>query len=382
MMIQPGWNGAKRVLSISGGKDSTAMLLHALEHGYHIDAAVFADTGLEHELTHEYLDYLERVTGVSIQRVSADFSKQIARKRETIANKWPEEWKQPYPGYWSKAKKTITPKPDWQPSSIYQWQRHGDWIWQAARPPLNEEEIEKALKTALDILHPSGNPFLDLCLWKGRFPSQGARFCTDELKRDPIMKQVVIPMQDKGFAVDSWQGIRWEESPKRATDNMVACQGGGYTIYRPIIHWNVEKVIATHKRHGVKPNPLYTKGCNRVGCLPCINVTKAEMAEIARRYPEQIDKLTKWERLVGLSSKRGISSFFAVDKIPGPHQINHGLKMPNVQDVARWAMTGKGGYNIDMFTATEEPPQCSSSMGLCDSPTESVQWIQFAENAA
>ncbi len=36
------------------------------------------------------------------------------------------------------------------------------------------------------MLHASGNPFLDLCMIKGRFPSRKAQFCTQELKLAPM----------------------------------------------------------------------------------------------------------------------------------------------------------------------------------------------------
>ena len=57
-----GSSDMKRVLSISGGKDSTAMYLLALELGRDF-TAVFADTGNEHEITYDYVRDLPRKTG-------------------------------------------------------------------------------------------------------------------------------------------------------------------------------------------------------------------------------------------------------------------------------------------------------------------------------
>jgi len=54
-------NPKKRLVSVSGGKDSTATLLVALESHPHDEVmAAFADTGNEHEATYDYVRYLER----------------------------------------------------------------------------------------------------------------------------------------------------------------------------------------------------------------------------------------------------------------------------------------------------------------------------------
>lgn len=72
-----------KLVSVSGGKDSTATLLLALEqHPQDEIFAAFADTGNEHESTYAYVDYLERQTGVRIRHVKADFSDRWARRIE------------------------------------------------------------------------------------------------------------------------------------------------------------------------------------------------------------------------------------------------------------------------------------------------------------
>ena len=46
------------IVSVSGSKDSTALLLLAIERGAENLQAVFADTGHEHAQTYEYVQYL------------------------------------------------------------------------------------------------------------------------------------------------------------------------------------------------------------------------------------------------------------------------------------------------------------------------------------
>ena len=57
------------VVSLSGGKDSTAMLLRMLEEGMRVDIILFCDTGLEFPARYEHLDKLERDIGRPITRI-------------------------------------------------------------------------------------------------------------------------------------------------------------------------------------------------------------------------------------------------------------------------------------------------------------------------
>lgn len=315
------------IVSVSGGKDSTASLLLALALEAPNLRAVFADTGNEHDLTLEYLDYLTHSTGIQIERRRADFSRQIARKREFIAIKWRE---------------------------------HG--------------VPESIVEAALVVLRPTGNPFLDLCLWKGRFPSRKAQFCTEELKRNVLVEQVMLPLLDGKNMVLSWQGVRREESEARRYLPQTDEVGGGLFNFRPIIDWPVEAVFEAHRFAGVKPNPLYRLGMNRVGCMPCINCRKGELREIAARFPEHIDRIATWENLVRQASKRGGATFFAAAN--AKHQKGSIADMTSAEIVAiadvrqavEWSRTTRGGIQYDLIASDGESnaSSCSSNYGLCD----------------
>ena len=78
------------VVSLSGGKDSTAMLLMMLERGMQIDCILFCDTGLEFPGLYAHLDKLEQYIGRPITRIRAEHSfeyffcqHRIRRKRST-----------------------------------------------------------------------------------------------------------------------------------------------------------------------------------------------------------------------------------------------------------------------------------------------------------
>jgi 3'-phosphoadenosine 5'-phosphosulfate sulfotransferase (PAPS reductase)/FAD synthetase len=312
-----------RLVSVSGGKDSTATLLLAMERHPHDEIrAAFADTGNEHESTYEYVDYLEQVTGIKIHRVKADFSDRWQRRIEYVRDKWPEKG---------------------VPFEIVQ--------------------------QALVVLErgPTGIPFLDLCILKGRFPSRMAQFCTPELKVFPIT-EYTLDLIDEFGAVESWQGVRAEESPNRAKLPEREDKGGGLTIYRPIHKWTVADVFAIHKKHGIEPNPLYMQGMNRVGCMPCVNCAKGELLEISKRFPEHIERIAEWEQAVARASRRRATTFFHKGPVESPGDMTPTdiMAAGNIKRMVEWSQTLRGGKKIDLFAIFEEPSACSSAYGLCE----------------
>lgn len=317
---------AINIVSISGGKDSLAQSLRAIESGVeHFN--VFADTGHEHPQTMEYLEYLEQKLG-PVKRIKADFTRQIEGKRKFIATRWP--------------------------------------VTLVEECGMIPEEAAERVAQALEILHPTGIPFLDLCMLKGRFPSTKARFCSTELKHHPVRDWVVLPALEEFEEVILWQGVRAQESPARANlpeweedaDNTP-----GLHVYRPILKWQHEDVFAIAKRHGIKPNPLYQQGCSRVGCMPCIHARKSELAEIFSRWPEEIKRVAEWERLVAACSRRGNSTFFPTTH--DPRRAEKRIELITVdaygiESYRDWAMTTHGGAQFDLLAESNDKTVCSS----------------------
>jgi len=293
------------------------MLLHAIERGVDFRCC-FADTGHEHPDVYEYLDYLRDALGIEIEVAKADFAKRIAGKAKYVREHWADDG-------------------------------------------ISADKIE----LALEVLKPTGNPFLDMCIWKGRFPSPKGRFCTEELKTLPITNQIVLPILKSGKGVRSWQGVRKDESPRRATYGMHEMLDYGVWAYRPLLEWTAADVFAIHRKHSIKPNPLYLKGMNRVGCMPCIMCRKGELAEISRRFPEVIERLKEWEKVVSEASKRGCSTFFDVRPF-ADDKYNVHYSTEGIEAAARWARTERGGKQFNLFTEYEEIPACSSNYGLCE----------------
>lgn len=78
------------VVSLSGGKDSTAMLHMMLERGEPIYSVVFFDTGWEFPEMHEHIDLVERKTGLKVVKLSPKKPFEYWMfEREVIARKGP-----------------------------------------------------------------------------------------------------------------------------------------------------------------------------------------------------------------------------------------------------------------------------------------------------
>lgn len=279
---------------------------------------VFCDTGNEDGMVFCHLDYLQDVLGIKITTLKANFDKQIAARRKFIARD----------------------------------QRNG------RRNGRRVRWTNKAKRRALSVLHPTGNPFLDLCLWKGRFPSRRAQFCTQELKT-ALLIEYQLELIDEGYNVISWQGIRRDESHNRRNAKLYERIDNRLWTFRPIIHWTAQQTIDYCLSMGCSVNDLYSEGFDRVGCMPCINSGKKDIYNVSIRRPDEINRLREWERLVSMASKIGQSSFF-----PDPDNQAH-LEKRGIVAMVEWSKTTHGGKQLDLLI-DDEPLQCSSSYGLCE----------------
>lgn len=332
----------KRVVSVSGGKDSTATAILAIDQA-NVDGAdvvlAFCDTGNEHELTLEHVhEYLPRALGRPITTLRVNFDERMAGKRKFIEENWLE---------------------------------HG----------IPADRVQRAL----EILQPTGNPFLDLCLWKGRFPSRMVQFCTQELKRRPL-DDLMLRELEAGHELESWRGIRRDESMARRDAKAREMSAEGWLIVHPIVEWTAQQTIDFVRSRGIEHNPLYSQGMQRVGCMPCINCSKDELLEIAARFPHHVARIREWEQLVAFAAKRGASSFFT-EKAKISSTFVHGWQhIPTEGDVAEhwveppmetmrrcsvdqrieWAKTSRGGSQYDLLRSEMPPAACSSIYGLCE----------------
>jgi 3'-phosphoadenosine 5'-phosphosulfate sulfotransferase (PAPS reductase)/FAD synthetase len=303
------------IVSVSGGKDSTALYLLCMEYLGNDFLPIFADTGHEHPVTINYVKNLHYMTGgPEVIIVKPDFSKAIERKRLRLL--------------------------------------------QSAEDAQSQEEREMYLRRA-EKCKPTGNGMHDLLIWKGRSPSTKAQFCTENLKLWPILFYLEKHYPKSEWDWEMFTGIRAGESLSRSKkqpwmwNSFYDCMN-----VMPLLYEIEETVFYLHHKNNIMPNPLYTMGgASRVGCYPCIHSNKNELLHMEN---------WAWERLKTYEESIG-RTWFAPDQIPSgsPDQL------PTVDQVKNWVQTSRGGKQFNMFLQAEfdnkkEIPSCMTGFMKCE----------------
>ncbi len=277
------------VVSISGGKDSTACALALREAGVPF-TMVFADTGWEARETYEHLDYLRQKLG-PIATVGVPGG-MIAKIRN-----------------------------------------------------------------------------------RAGFPARMQRWCTRELKIEPLRAHHDQIEATSGQETVCVMGIRSAESKSRAKmlafeDEPAGERRWGGWLWRPILSWSIDDVLAIHHRHGIVVNPLYRLGHSRVGCYPCIYARKEEVRVIAEHNPLRIDEIRDLEAEV--SAQRAERN--AVEPGRYAHPIGTFFQgrarsgvLP-IDTVVAWSRTEHGGRQYPLLAPV--PTEGCARWGMCDPPSE------------
>lgn len=228
----------RAVVSVSGGKDSTATCLLLRELGIPYDA-IFMDTGWELPETYDYIrDVLPGIVG-PIRWLRADIP--LPPDLEAIAQDFEQRLGVPGGG----------------------------------APPYS------AMVRAI--------------LQKSMFSARVRRFCTQVLKTWPSAAYLRGHPDEPVSVV----GIRAEESEARAKMSRwewmdeYDCE-----VWRPLLDFTLEDVISIHRRHGVAPNHLYIRGASRVGCAPCIFASKLEIRMLHSIAPDRFEVIRDLEKVV------------------------------------------------------------------------------------
>lgn len=224
--------------------------------------------------------------------------------------------------------------------------------------------------------------FVSLAVYKKRFPSTNARFCTSELKMKPMI-DYVLSLNDSCIII---QGIRAKESYSRSLmesecmyfkeyfnknkngktqtyrkkDILEYCKIYDASVSRPIFTWSSQGVIDYILESGQTPNPLYSLGFSRVGCFPCIMSRHLEVRLMINDEPMK-KRLLDAELFMKNNTERG-STFFPPTYIPKWACSNRNY--PTVEDVFKYVSDKNN--TLDMFEPENGYSCMSIYSGLCE----------------
>jgi 3'-phosphoadenosine 5'-phosphosulfate sulfotransferase (PAPS reductase)/FAD synthetase len=297
----------KIIVQFSGGKDSQACLLWAIEN-YPEDEviAVFCDTQWEHAATYEHVESECKDLGVPLINLKSkkyDGMLDLAIKKRRF-------------------------------------------------PSRKAQFCTQELKI---------NPFVDWILDEHKTHCmiiQGVRRDESDARKNALQECEYFKFWKHSYGNDKNgkpKYMTYRRKEVLAHYDKYACD-----INRPVIDWTAQQVIDYILSKGRKPNELYYSGSARVGCYPCINASHAEVLQMAERHPEYIERIADAEKQVG-------RTFFSRNYIPdyacSSIDIASRKRVSFIWDVVRYLKE-----NPDQTTLFEKEPilACSSLYHLCE----------------
>jgi 3'-phosphoadenosine 5'-phosphosulfate sulfotransferase (PAPS reductase)/FAD synthetase len=262
----------KIIVSFSGGKDSQACLIKAVnDYGKDNVTAIFCDTDWEHPVTYQHIQYVVKKLGVNL----------ITLKNEKIGS-FQNLCKQMkcFPVATRRAcTSTLKIKPmiDWvigQDDSLI--------IIQGIRAG------ESKSRSKMDI---------ECSFFKGYFDGTGVQYNKTKV-------------------------LEW-------------CKTHDASVLRPIFKWSAQDVIDYILKNGQKPNPLYSKGASRVGCFPCV-MSRLSDIRILAKDKEMKDRLINLEKEVNIRRTKKYAGFFTKGTIPERFCIKNGDGCPTAEEVINY----------------------------------------------
>lgn len=306
------------VIGLSGGKDSTALMLYAMyESGWPVDKFIFifCDTGNEDPLTYAYIKMLsERVHPIHHLDPGIDFYA-LAQQRQRFPS--------------AKCRfctEVLKIEPKHKMSAE---------LFDAGLNPINVTGIRH------DEAHNGNDRGETLYIDYEQFMYNERYYTLPNC--NPLINWTlndVWSIHKKHLSVDLVAGIIQDDPTLEHKDILL------------------ERLYS----EGIPANPLYLMGASRVGCFPCINSRKKEIRAIAKHRPSRIDFLREQEQHP--SFKKGISTFFSRNKVPMQFRSEkivtasgEEMNVCTIDDVVAWSATSWGGKQIEA-DFMEQPSIC------------------------
>lgn len=335
----------KVIVSWSGGKDSQACLIWAVEkYGAKNVVAVFCDTGWEHDLTYRHVKFICDALGAELviikSKIYNGFVDLAVKKKRMPSTK----------ARFCTVELKIKPMIDFVLNQL-----DSLLIFQGIRADESEARSE----------------MLKECRYfKYYFEPYQTNSMVVEKFTKKAQKQKLTDKDKEKLAKAKSRLKRGKEDPKyhtyRKEDVFKWCEKYADDIIRPIIDWSGQQTIAYSLDYGLPLNPLYYKGAKRVGCYPCVQCTKAEISEIVLNDPETLEK-------INIAERRSGSSFFPPNYVPKRYRRQrdkNNKPFALIDDVADYIKdknaTGDLFAEIEKEEKESSGRRCMSAYNICE----------------
>ncbi len=188
---------------------------------------------------------------------------------------------------------------------VVEWHGVVDHIKENISHPLNIVQgvwADGTEKTLLNMVEKRAVRRPDAPSW----PSSKNRYCTSDLKRDPIHKFIRNDMKSRGATVGlNCTGLRADESRGRAKKkpfsicNRLTTQSRTVYEWLPLHDWSTGRVFQQIKSAGQKPFWAYGAGNDRLSCVFCIFGSPGDLANGLKYRPELYREYVRLEKLTG-----------------------------------------------------------------------------------
>lgn len=136
-------------------------------------------------------------------------------------------------------------------------------------------------------------------------PSDTHRWCCTIMKTAPLYRTFKVPGTNKQAKVLTIDGVRAEESNRRAGyDRTGKGKHTNIINVHPILGWNAIEIYLYLFRHNLPINVSYRTGKARVGCIVCPFSTAWDDMIVKKAYPNELkpfeDRLIDWSKKLGI----------------------------------------------------------------------------------
>lgn len=324
------------LIPLSGGKDSQAAMLWAIEHyGLENCQSIFCDVKWEADETYKHVDYLVKKTGIKHNVVTSkkyDGMIDMAVKR----GRFPSS-----PARFCTQELKIFPMIDF----ILSLEQH-IFVIDGVRA---DESLSRSLQNKeCRFFKYYFQPYKSNSMTIEKYSLKPPTSLNQKKELEKAIQRLAIGKEDeKFFTYRKKEVIAW---CKKYADDLI----------RPFFNSTANDVIKYSLERGYDINPLYYQGDGRVGCEPCVMSNLGQIKVYVFDRPKVIEKIRAAEIKTG-------SSFFAPDKIPKRYhsqKTEANKSYPNIDDIVRYIMDKNA--TGDLFEQQSSSIRCKSIYNICE----------------